>query len=163
MCNVSCNSLWWTLRELSPTLQFRPSLWRFLAFFSLFRFYGQQLHCFGSVSSISSTWFPAGSCFQWKSSNKPTIHYLLSTKQQTDTIRDKLVNIVEQLAAKEPHVFLGGDQIRAKIRVTVRLTFIRWTQTQLQMNNNIALWLLGICWHMSLPYHLYYMIISKCV
>lgn len=32
---------------------------------------------------------------------KKTAHYLFSTKQQTDTVKDQLVNILEHLAAKE--------------------------------------------------------------
>ncbi len=48
----------------------------------------------------------AGSCFQIKSSKIPIVHYLLSTKHQTDTVRDQLVNIVEHLTAKEPDIFL---------------------------------------------------------
>lgn len=37
------------------------------------------------------------------------IHYLLSTKQQTDTVSDQLVNIVEHLADRA-----GGDQKQSK-------------------------------------------------
>ncbi len=36
-----------------------------------------------------------------RKSDKLTVRYLLSTKQQTDTVRDQLVNIVNHLAAKE--------------------------------------------------------------
>ncbi len=43
---------------------------------------GPQLYCFG-----------AGGCK--KALKKATVHYLLSTKQQTDTVRDWLMNIVE--------------------------------------------------------------------
>ena len=41
-----------------------------------------------------------------KGSDRPTVHYLLSSKQQTDPARDQLVNIVEHLAAKEPEIYL---------------------------------------------------------
>lgn len=34
----------------------------------------------------------------------PTAHFLLSTKQQTDTVADKMVKTLEHLAAKEPDV-----------------------------------------------------------
>ncbi|RCU38687.1 hypothetical protein DVA76_17630, partial [Acinetobacter baumannii] len=39
---------------------------------------------------------------QLKSSDKPTAHYLPNTNQQTDKVRDKPVNIVEQLKS---HIF----------------------------------------------------------
>lgn len=37
---------------------------------------------------------------------KATVHHLLSSKQQTDTVRDQLVNRVERLAAEEPDISL---------------------------------------------------------
>ena len=42
-----------------------------------------------------------------------TIHHLRTSKQQTDPVRDQLVNIVEHLAAKEPDISLKSWQ-RAK-------------------------------------------------
>lgn len=36
---------------------------------------------------------------------KPTAHYLLSTKKQTDTVNDEQMNTVEQLEEKGPHIF----------------------------------------------------------
>ncbi len=44
--------------------------------------------------------------FSAKKLLKPTAHYLLSIKRQTDTLSDKLVNIVEHLAAKESNISL---------------------------------------------------------
>lgn len=32
-------------------------------------------------------------CFQGKKSDKATVHYLLNTKEQTDTVRNQLVNM----------------------------------------------------------------------
>lgn len=66
------------------------------------------------------------------------ILYLFSTKQQTDTDRDELLNIVEKLAAKELDIFsqevmeTKTDQRRI---VDIGLTFIWWTQTLLYMNH----------------------------
>ncbi len=42
----------------------------------------------------------------WSKKKKRPVHDLLSTKHQTDTLRDKLVNIVEHLAAKETDIYL---------------------------------------------------------
>ena len=65
---------------------------------------------FTSVSMFISFTFlgVAGSCFQQKKSyDKAIVHYLLSSKQQA--VNKQLVNIVENLAAKEPDTFrLGG-------------------------------------------------------
>ncbi len=47
----------------------------------------------------------AGSCFEQKSCDKVTLHYLPSTKQHTDTGSDVLVKIVEHLAAKYSIIF----------------------------------------------------------
>ncbi len=62
-----------------------------------------QLYCSGSfsplISNISSS---SRLLFSAKSSDKPTVHYLPCTKQQTDTVSSKLVNI----AAKETDIFL---------------------------------------------------------
>ncbi len=52
-----------------------------------------------------------------------------------------LVNIVEDLAAKETDIFfsgVGGDQTRAKRRVNIGLTFIRRPETCLQINDIVA-------------------------
>ena len=38
--------------------------------------------------------------------NSATVYDLLSSKQQTDPVRDQLVNMVERLAAKDPEVSL---------------------------------------------------------
>lgn len=72
-----------------PTLQFLSALGNVLASFSsLLWFYGPQLYCFNSVLPLLSTLFPftTCSCFQQKSSDKPTVHYLPSNKQQTDKV-----------------------------------------------------------------------------
>ncbi len=52
--------------------------------------YGVQLHCCSLGSQLSSALFPAaaGSCFQWRSSDKPAVHSLPSTKQQAGKVRD---------------------------------------------------------------------------
>ncbi len=65
-------------------------------------------YCYALLSPLSSAFLlpKAGSCFQQTSSDKPTVHYLPSTKQQADTVTNQLVNIVEHLAAKEPHISL---------------------------------------------------------
>lgn len=49
-----------------------------ILFTSSFWFYGEQLHSSDLLSLLSLTQFPAaaGSCFQWKSSNKPSVHFL---------------------------------------------------------------------------------------
>ncbi len=74
----------------------------------LFSFFGFAAHNFSVLFHlISSVLFPstASSCFQQKCSNKPTVLYLAGTKQQTDKDGDQLLNIVEHLAATEPHDF----------------------------------------------------------
>ena len=55
-----------------------------------------------SHSIVSVT---AGRCCQRNTCEKATVHYLLS-RQQTDTVRQHLVNIVEHLAAKELDITL---------------------------------------------------------
>lgn len=47
-----------------------------------------------------------------KSPKKLTVDYLLSRKQQTDTVEDELVNVVEHLAAKEQVVPSGKSEIK---------------------------------------------------
>lgn len=65
-----------------PTLHF-PTAQRFSgSFSSLFWFYGAQLYYFGSPSSVSS----AGSYFQRKSSDKPTVPCLVITKRHADEV-----------------------------------------------------------------------------
>ena len=66
--------------------------------------------------------------------DKPTVHYLPSTKQQTDKVLNQLLNIVEHLTAKEPDISppgAGGNQNRAKKRVNIGLKFTRWQETQM--------------------------------
>ncbi len=77
-----------------------------------------------------------------KSSDKSTVRYLPSTKQQTDKVSSWLVNIVDHLAAKEPDI--RSQKNRAKRKVNIGLIFIRRTQTQLQMNANVATCLLDV-------------------
>lgn len=66
----------------------------------------------GSFSSLLLFWFTlatltasfevtAGSCILLKKLWKPTAQNVLSNKQQTNTVSDKLVNIVEHLRANE--------------------------------------------------------------
>ncbi len=76
-----------------------------------------------------------------QSSDKPTEHYLSSVKQQTDTVRDQLVNIVQHLAAKA--FSRGGrDQNRVKRVVNIGLKFISWTHTRL--NDHVTPCLLDV-------------------
>lgn len=60
--------------------------------------------------AFSSTSFPeaAGSCCHWKSSYIPSVSHLPTTKQQTDKVRDSLVNIVKHLLAIGPDSSLRG-------------------------------------------------------
>ena len=48
----------------------------------------------------------ACSCFHQNGLWKPTVHYLLTTKQQQNKVSDQLVNIVEHLAVQEPDISL---------------------------------------------------------
>lgn len=41
-----------------------------------------------------------------KTSDKPIVHFLLSTKRQTDNTSDYLVDTVKNIAAKEMDIFL---------------------------------------------------------
>lgn len=63
---------------------------------------------------------------QWKCSDKPTVHCLPSTKQETDKVSDSLVNIVEQ------------QLVETKRRENIRL------ETWLQMNVNVTPCLLRV-------------------
>lgn len=56
------------------------------------------------------------------------------------------MNIIEHLAAQNTHFPLeaGGDKNRAQSRVNIRRTFIRWTETQIQMPDNVATRLLDV-------------------
>lgn len=58
----------------------------------------QATHCHVSAA--------AGRCSQRKSSKKPL--YLLSTKQQTDSVCNELVNIVELVSAEGDQYFPNG-------------------------------------------------------
>ena len=60
-----------------------------------------------------------------KSTSKPTVNNLVSSKQKTDPIRDRLVNLVEHLAAKEPEIPLVETKTRAKRRGSTGLGFRR--------------------------------------
>ncbi len=77
-CHNFCGSHFWL-----PSWFWLTPKTTICSFYSLCM--GLQLYCFGSVSLLPSTWFPAaaGSCLQWNSCDKPTVHYLLSNKQQT--------------------------------------------------------------------------------
>lgn len=57
-----------------------------VSFSSVFWFAAPQLHCFSSLSPLSSALLPASSCFQLheKTSDKPTVHSLPRTKRLTD-------------------------------------------------------------------------------
>ncbi len=70
-------------------------------FSSLFWFYSRNVT--GLLSLFSSTQFLAAgsSCFEWKSSDKPTVHNLHSTKHRTDKVSDSLVNKMEHLDAED--------------------------------------------------------------
>ena len=58
----------------------------------------------------------------------------------TCLVRQRLVNIVEHLAAKEPDILSGvvGDHDKAKKRVNIALTFVRWTQALHRMKANVS-------------------------
>ena len=63
-------------------------------------------------------------CFQQVFSKQaliknPLVHYLLGSKQQTDTVGGQLVNIVEHLAAKEPEIS-PQELVEAKTRAKRR-------------------------------------------
>lgn len=80
-----------------------------------------------------------------KNSNKPAVHYLLSVKQQTDRVRDELVNTVQHSEAKERDFSQELVEPRSEQKgVNVGLGFIRRTQTQLQMIASVALSLLDV-------------------
>ena len=64
--------------------------------FQLVFLVSEQMNC--SVKSCCSHSIN----FTEYSSQNPTVHYLLLTKGQTDTVSNYLVNIVEHSAAKEP-------------------------------------------------------------
>lgn len=84
-----------------------------------FRLFRCAAHSFsiGSLSALIVSFSDtAGS---WIQSKKPTLYYLLSTKQPTVTVSE------------------FGDEIIAEMRVNIRK---KWTQTQLQANANVAQW-----------------------
>lgn len=68
------------------------------SFSSLFWFLGPKFSCFRSLSPLLFL-AATGSYFQ-----PLTVNYLLSTKQQTHTVSNWLVNIVELLAANKPDI-----------------------------------------------------------
>lgn len=70
--------------------------------------------------------------------------YLPSTKWQN---LDWLVNTQEHLAGKSYRCFfqkLVETKTKAKSRVNIGRKFLKWPETQLQINCNIALWLLNV-------------------
>lgn len=79
------------LDHVTPTLQLPSALPSFL---TCFWFYGPELSRLSPLSTLVSA--EAGSCFQQKYSDKPTVYML-----PTDTVRDELVKIVERLTANE--------------------------------------------------------------
>lgn len=110
---------------------------------SLFWFCSPQLHCFSSVSLLSSTSLPtAAGCFFSAKNCTPRP----SSKQQVCKVSDELVSATERLAAEEPDVFSGdgGDQNQTTRRGYISLTFVRSPETNLQMNAYVALCLLGV-------------------
>lgn len=76
-------------------------------------------YCFGALSALSSTLFPAaaGSCFQ-RSSAKRRLY-----TRWTDKVSNVLVNIVEHVVATEPDISLRSWW-RAKMRVNTEFTFV---------------------------------------
>lgn len=77
------------MRVKSVTLQRQKIIGPFSS--SLFWFYGLQLYCFGSLCLFSYH------LLQMQQADKPAVHYLLNTKQQTDTVSNKLANIAQHL------------------------------------------------------------------
>lgn len=63
-------------------------------------------------------------CFSIRS-DKPTVNDALSTRLLTEGVGNQLVNVVEHLAV-------------AKSRMNIGITFARWKQTQLKINNNVV-------------------------
>ena len=62
-----------------------------------------SVYCCGSLSPLSwrHSSASAARCFQRNNSKRPPFNNLLSSKQQTYSARDQLVNMVENLAARE--------------------------------------------------------------
>ncbi len=95
-----CCLLWLTYRALSTNSALPLSSVEHFNIFQLMAlfFYGPQLNCFGSLSLLSSRPFPATA--SKKSSDKPAY------PAPHDWQSNLLVNIVENLAAKEPDISL---------------------------------------------------------
>ncbi len=73
-------------------------------------------------------------------SNKATVCYLVSSKKQTDTVREQLVNLVEHLAAKETDISLRRWwRPNTELKEREYWTHIHQvTQTRLHMKDHVA-------------------------
>lgn len=111
-------------------------------------FYREFQHLSNSVFSLQLFWFHS-----YISEKK--LKKTLCTKRQT-----KLVTCWWAQWSSwqlKSHIFpsgVSGDKNRAKKRANIGLTFIRWTQTWLQMNASVSPCLLGVLIGNCLPYQL---------
>ena len=76
--------------------------------------------------------------------NSATVYDLLSSKQQTDPVRDQLVNMVERLAAKDPEVSLRSwwrpkPELKEEGRLDLYSAAGLRDQIQIQMKDRGAL------------------------
>lgn len=69
-----------------------------------------------SLNFLMVSFSAVPSCL-WKRKEKNTL--LLRTKQQPNKVSDQLVNTVEYLAAKEPHISLVETKTRAKRKINI--------------------------------------------
>lgn len=77
--------------------------------------FSSSFSCFGSLSPLLQV------AFQQKSSYKPTLFYILNSKQTHFVM---LIKIINHLEAKMPDIL-------AKSKLNVGLNFTRWPETRL--------------------------------
>lgn len=107
-------------------------LWSILASLaSLSHCAGPLLYSLGLLSSALFTDI-AGSCFQWKTSDKPTVHQTADKSASSWWTQWSLQQLKSSMFPS------GDDTEKEKQQVSIGLTFNRWIQTSLQMNANVA-------------------------
>lgn len=121
MCLCMCNVKWVAHGDLAtdnydPTLHCPSAVQSILASFSLlFWFSGPHLYCCGSpVTALINAVSDGRQLFSSKNSEALTVHFLPTIKL-VRKLKLKLVNIVEQLAAKKQKISLriSREQNRA--------------------------------------------------
>lgn len=91
-----------------------------------------QLYCFGALSLPTQFPASAGSCFQWKRSDKPTESKLHNS------------SVVERLAAKGPDISIELEETKSEIEGEWNWTYIlQVIKTRLQINASVNAFLLS--------------------